>query len=449
MTQLWNSSLPSPVRSARLADNTSPLQGYGIRWKTLTRAEQVICIGIVLIPFWWALGWTWTLFALLVGIAIHDLLYHGSLRLKRPTLETIALLAFGFYYFINSNLKIDALSPSSLGLPISLWISGGLALWYIQSNNIRVRPQVMAWAFSISIVQMIMFWLVVHFVLSEPSYTPHRSLFALVTDKGEQFIRGNGNANYLYPYAPDDKGLGGFIRFSFFFSHASTCAMMVGFAGLLSLDLKNRTWTIGMLLGCLFLLFLTQTRSAWLAFPVVLTVRYFSTRSKVVLFALISVISFAVLSFPPITNALFGNYTEAIQATNNLRRDSSEVRSLIYQRTIERIPNELLLGHGINGPTVLPGFDAGRIGSHSFYLGTLLYKSGLLGTATFLIFLAALFTWLTKTKTDRPICCFLVFIYIGLNLLVEEAEIVTMLLVLLCTLLRKSEIVPTRGLRNE
>jgi O-Antigen ligase len=448
MTQLWHSPLPSSVRSAQPADDTSPLKGIWIQWKTLTRAEQVVCVGIVLIPLWWILGWTWFLFALLVGIAIHDLLHHGSLRLKRPTLETIALLAFGFYFFINSNLKTAALSPSSLGLPISLWISGGLALWYIQSNNIRVRPQVMAWAFSISIVQMIMFWLVVHFVLSEPSYTPYRSLFALLTDKGEQFIRGAGNANYLSPYAPDDKGLGGFTRFSFFFSHASTCAMLVGFAALLSLDLKNRTWTICMMSACLFLLFLTQTRSAWLAFPVVLTARYFSTRSKVVLFALIAAISFAALSFPPITN-LFDNYTEAIQATNNLRRDSSEVRGLIYQRTLERIPEELLLGHGINGPTVLPGFDAGRIGSHSFYLGTLLYKSGVLGTTTFLIFLAAFFTWLTKTKTDRPICCFLVLLYIGLNLLVEEAETVTMLLVLLCTLLRESEIVPTRGLRNE
>jgi O-Antigen ligase len=446
MTQLWH-PLPSSVRSAQPEDDTSPLQGYGIRWKTLTRAEQVVCTGIVLIPLWWALGWTWTLFTLLVGIAIHDLFHHGSLRLKHPTLETIALLAFGFYFFINSNLKTAVLSPSSLGLPISLWISGGLALWYIQSNNIRVRPQVMAWAFSISIVQMIAFWLVIHFVLSEPSYTPYRTLFGLLTDKGEKFIPGVGNANYMNPYAPYDRGLGGFARFSFFFAHASTCAMLVGFAALLSLELKNRTWSICMVLGCLFLLFLTQTRSAWLAFPVVITLRYFSTRSKVVLFALISAISFAVLSFPPVT-ALLDNYTEAIQATNNLRRDSSEVRNLIYQRTLERIPEELLIGHGVNGPTVLPGFDAGRIGSHSFYLGTLIYKSGVLGTATFLIFLAALSIWLAKTKTNRPICCFLVLLYIGLNLLVEEAETVTMLLFLLCILLQEPEIVPTRGLHN-
>jgi hypothetical protein len=445
MTQLWH-PLPSSVRSAQPENDQSPLKGIWIQWKTLTRAEQVVCTGIVLIPLWWALGWTWSLFTLLVGIAIHDLFHHGSLRLKRPTLETIALLAFGFYFFINSNLKTAVLSPSSLGGPISLWISGGLALWYIQSNNIRVRPQVMAWAFSISIVQMIVFWLVVHFVLAEPSYTPSRTLFGWLTDKGEQFVSGTGNANYLNPYGPNERGIGGLARFSFFFSHASTCAMLVGFAALLSLDMKNRTWTIGMVLACSFLLFLTQTRSAWLAFPIVLAVRYFSTRSKVALFTLISAISFAVLSFPPITDPLFGNYGEAIQATNNLRRDSSEVRSLIYQRTLERIPEELLLGHGINGPTVLPGFDPGRIGSHSFYLGTLLYKSGVLGTATFLIFLAALFTWLTKT--DRPICCFLILLFIGLNLLVEEAEIVTMLLVLLCTLLREPEIAPTRGLRN-
>jgi hypothetical protein len=39
-------------------------------------------------------------------------------------------------------------------------------------------------------------------------------------------------------------------------------------------------------------------------------------------------------------------------------------------------------------------------------------------------------------------------LYIGLNLLVEEAETVTMLLFLLCILLQEPEIVPTRGLHN-
>jgi hypothetical protein len=383
---------------------------------------------------------------LVVGVASHDIFYHGNLGLKRPTLATWALLTFSLYVFINSNLRAPEFIPSSLVNPI--WIFAALTLWYIQSNDIRIRPAVMAWAFSVSIVQMIVFWLVIHFVLSEPTYAPYRTIIGLLTDKSQKFIPGTGNANYLRPYDPEAKGFGGFARCAFFFSHPFPCVLVVGFAALLSLDMKNKFWAMYMTLGCSFLLFLTQTRSAWIAFPVMLVIRYFSNRSKVVLFTLISVVSFGVLSLPTITDALSGKYTNAIEATSNFRRDSSEVRSLIYKRTWEHLPEELLWGHGINGPTVLPGFDAGRIGSHSFFLGTLLYKSGLLGTAIFTTFLVSLLRWLAKTKTGRPRCCFLIFIYFGMNLLFEEPEMVAILLVLLCTLLREPEIVLPRGLRN-
>lgn len=444
MTQLWHSPLPSVQPEEQ--ENKGPLRGIWIEWKALTRAEQVVCACIVLIPFWWILGWLWMLPALVVMVTIHDVFYHGSLGLKRPTIATWALLTFSLYVFINSNLRAPAFVPSSLVNPI--WIFAALTLWYIQSNDIRIRPQVMAWAFSVSIAQMIVFWLVVHFVLSEPSYVPYRTIIGSLTDKSEKFIPGTGNANYLRPYDPDEKGLGGFARCSFFFSHPFPCVLVIGFAALLGLDMKNKSWAIYMTLGCSFLLFLTQTRSAWIAFPVILVARYFSNRSKVVLFALISVVSFGVLSLPPITDSLSSKYTSTIEATSNFRRDSSEVRALIYKRTLDRLPEEFLWGHGINGPTVLPGFDAGRIGSHSFFLGTLLYKSGLLGTAIFTTFLVSLLLWLAKTKTGRPRCCFLVFIYFGLNLLFEEPEIVAVLLVLLCTLLREPEIVPPRGLRH-
>jgi O-Antigen ligase len=446
MTQLWHSPLPSSVRSAQPEDDTSPLQGIWLQWKHLTRAEQVVSACIVLIPFWWILGWLWMLPALVVCIAIHDLFYHGTLRLKPPTVETWALLTFSLYVFINSNLRAPEFIPSSLINPI--WIFAALTLWYVQSNDIRIRPQVMAWAFSASVVQMIAFWLVIHFVLSEPSYVPYRTIIGSLTDKSETFIPGTGNANYLRPYDPDEKGLGGLARFSFFFSHPFPCVLVVGFAAFLGLDMKNKSWAMYMTLACSFLLFLTQTRSAWIAFPIILIARYFSNRSKVVLFALISVISFGALSLPSITDALSNRYTSTVEATSNFRRDSSEVRALIYKRTWDRLPEEFLLGHGINGPTVLPGFDAGRIGSHSFFLGTLLYKSGLLGTAVFTTFLVSLLLWLDKTKAGRPRCCFLIFIYLGMNLLFEEPEIVTVLLVLLCTLIREPEIAPPRGLHD-
>lgn len=425
--------------STRIVDDTGTLSGIWLRWDVLTQAERFVCVSIVLIPLWWWIGWGYIPLLLLFSIISYELLNHGGLRLQRPSLTVVSVIAFGLYRLVGSNLS--EIAVNSVLNPIAFWICGGLILWYIQSNDIRVRLQVVGWACSVSVAQMIVFWLVVHFVFSEPHYAPYRTLIASLTGKAEQFLPGAGNGNYLRPYEPYEKGLGGLARFSFFFSHPEVSSFVVSFTGLLALDLRNRFWSLLLLGACSFLLVICQTRSAWLSFPILLVVRWLFTTGKIwgpsIVCTLFAVASFVTLSLPPVTDALINTYTHTVEATGNFRQESTEGRAKIYERTLEDFWEAPFLGHGVNGPTVVPGYDPARIGSHSFILGTLLYKSGLLGTAIFLTFWTSFIVWLYNTRVGRSACCFLILIYFSLSSLVTEFEIVTLLLFLLCTIIRE------------
>jgi O-Antigen ligase len=451
MTQLWHSSLSSPVRTAQPEDDTSPIQGYGIRWKTLTRAEQVVCASIVLIPFWWILGWNWTLPVFVVGITIHDILRYSSLRLKRPTLAAGTLLTFGLYALASKVFHASAITPNIITGPVNLWICGGFILWYLQSNDIGVRPKVIAWAFTIIVIPMLLLWLTIHFVLSEAHYTPLRSIAGLLLDRGENFVNGTGNGNYLIPYWPEDRGLFGLSRFSCFFSYPESFALLVGFMSLLFLDVRNRLWSLLLFATCLFLLMLSGTRSVWISLSLVLAIRYLfitgQAWGKIALFALVGIVSFTVLTVPPITDFVEGTYAHTQEATGDFRKDSTKVRNELYRRTLDALGEDLVFGHGGPGPLVIPQVKTIAVGTHSFILGSLLYQLGLIGTGLFTVFWASLTFWLYQTGGSRPVCCLLTILLFTLVSGVMEFESVRMSLVLLCTLLKEPNS-PTRGLRN-
>lgn len=147
--------------STRIVDDTGTLSGIWLRWDVLTQAERFVCVSIVLIPLWWWIGWGYIPLLLLFSIISYELLNHGGLRLQRPSLTVVSVIAFGLYRLVGSNLS--EIAVNSVLNPIAFWICGGLILWYIQSNDIRVRLQVVGWACSVSVAQMIVFWLVVHF----------------------------------------------------------------------------------------------------------------------------------------------------------------------------------------------------------------------------------------------------------------------------------------------
>lgn len=204
--------------SKKVAEQNSLFKGIWIRWHILTTAERWVCANIVLLPVWWLTGLSrYMPVIILLAIAVYK-----GLHLKRPSFSVAALLAFSGYHFVGS-LLFKVLSSEDISLTWLLrlglfWFPIALLLWYIQSNNIKLRPEVVAWAFSVGVLQMIGFWLVVHFIFNERPYVYPRALFSLLTNNAEDtYEAGNGLNNYLMPYDFDDKALGGLARWSFFF----------------------------------------------------------------------------------------------------------------------------------------------------------------------------------------------------------------------------------------
>jgi hypothetical protein len=437
MTQLWHSTLPSSVRSAQPADDTSPLQGIWLRWDNLTTAEKSICAFVVLVPLWWFVGWTYTIMLIMGSCVAYEVWQGGGLRMQSPSLLVISVLCFELYKNLATILNSREVALSSV-LSLATGVCLGFILWYVESKKIYIRTEVVAWAFSVLAIEMLVFWMVAQLIFGAPHFTPWRSLAGQLTEKGERYIPGAGTSNYLIPYWPDDKLPGGLVRFAFFFPVPEDFALIAGFTVLLALDIKKRIWSLPLLSIGLFLLFLSGTRSNWIILPIVLAVRFIFVARKIggttLLSALIAFVGFFTLSLPLVTDLITDTYTTTKEATGHLRQDSTEVRAKIYERTWNAIvdaPEDFILGRGVPGLTVLPGYEPAKVGSHSFILGSLLYRMGLLGTATFLVFWTSLFLHLYTTWSTRPSSSLLMFLYISLTFTVMEVSMITYLIILL------------------
>ena len=420
-------------------------QGIWLRTQALTQAEKVVCLGIILIPIWWVIGWGVMLLLWMCGIVFYELKTHRKIRLSPPKLEVIGIILFSFYRSLSYGMNSPEIAPRVLIDPLITWGCVGILLWYIQSNNIRVRLQPVAWAFSFTICMMILWWIFCHFVIREPYYTPPRTLYAVLTDKGAYNPANLGSVgNFLVPYYLTEKGFGGLYRHNFFFPHPTVSSFAIGFAGLIALDIKNLLWSRSILAACTLLILIAQARNAWLSLSVVLVVRWILTTGKTrgitFMLALFAIASFATFSVPSVTNYITDTYSNTVETTSNFRKESTEGRQKIYQRTWESFIEEPLWGHGVNGPSVVPGYEFAGLGSESFILGTLLYKSGLVGTGVFLAFYISLLVQLCKTRKDRPLCCFLMLLYFTLASSVTEFLGLELFLLLLCTILQKSHI---------
>jgi hypothetical protein len=146
---------------------------------------------------------------------------------------------------------------------------------------------------------------------------------------------------------------------------------------------------------------------------------------------------FLLFSIPQITETTLNSYTNLTESASNVRKDSSEVRAKIYERTWDEIvtePDKLLLGRGVYGPGVLPGFEPAKVGSHSFLLGTLLYREGIIGSSIFLVFWSSLTLKLFSTRTRRPFFSLLIILLMSLTFPTMEFSMGHSFLVLLALL---------------
>ena len=410
--------------------------GIFLRWSALTVTEKVVCANIVLLPVWWLVGLV-NYMPLLFCLAIfyYEWSRYGRLSFKRPSWAVIALFAFYAYGYIDTVL-VSLHAYPSIDIPSELQLNSNklikslfefavpILVWHIQSNKYKVRLEVVTWAFSVSVVQML-FILVAVQLLPGIIDNPPRTIYAILTGKtGFDEADGvNGWSNYLVVYHDG--------RFRFFFAHNQICAAFLGFVGLIALDLKNRVWSLTLLASSLFLLSLTATRSSWLAFPAVLLIYYMLVFAKMgqawLMLSILAIVSFATLSLPPVTNLIHDTTTNVAQGVANARAGSTEIRGLVYKETLERIPNKPIFGHKTQGPPAIEGNAAFyvqdssiRIGSHSFILGDLLYQKGLLGAGLFFTAWLGLLGWFDRMRAKRPLCWFPVLIFFFLQCLVAS-----------------------------
>ncbi len=425
--------------------------GLKLRFSALSRIETIVCWLIILTPLWWLWGWSYLFIVLTLATFAYEIKQSGSLSLDTPSWVVVWALCFGCYSIIAGYAYLKSnniiFSPRQMLGVVDSWLTFALLTWYIQSKKLKIRLQVVAWSFSVLVILMLGVFLVSLVVFKQADYLPLRSLFGLLTDKGTVFEHGLGNSNYLIPYfATDESFIPGLVRYVFFFHGPESLALVAGFIALLALDLKNRPWSLTLFAGAYFISLLSGTRSVLVSLVLVVVFRYVITAGKTFGVALIltvmATVSFATFSFPPTSNLLFDSIEQTAQEVNDTRADSSQGRGEIYVQTWEKIVNapdlELLFGHVVPGESVTPNYEPAKIGTHSFYLSTLLYRSGIIGTIIFLVFWVTLFWWFYSTQTTRPLCCLLVFILFTLTFTVMELEGSVMPIILICSMLEKS-----------
>lgn len=435
------SFFPTPV-------NEPLFTGLWIRWRALTLAERFVCANLALFPCWWLAGLLYYMpLLLLVGVLVYQCQQQGKLPLRFPSAPVLLLFAFGAYQLLRLFFA-RSLTSQLLMEVVILSLCPACWLWYVQSYRIRVRLQVVAWAASVCVVQMLLLWLGIEAgILSQLFYPPRlRTLFAILARRGTDGYSNLNSSFYLAPYEPYGNIVGR-SRYNFFFVQPEFFALVTAFWGLLALELRRRFWSIGLLAASILLLLLSGTRAVWLAFPLLLTLRYLLLHLRKpwglpLFLAGVAGASFMVLSLPPVTEWVSHTLTHSSQSIDQLRADSSEIRYAIYQQTWEGFKASPIWGHLSKGEAVNPYLPFARIGTHSFILGNLLYRNGLVGTAIFVTFWVSLLHWFYKTRLGRPFVCLgmlLLYMLVSPTMeLVYEMSISSFLL-LICVTLRSPQ----------
>lgn len=427
--------------------------GVKLRFSALNKTEKVVCLSIVLTPLWWLWGWSYLLLILALSVFAYEIKQTGKLSLSRPSAIAILTLCFGLYTIITSYFYFESnnisYGPRLFLSTIDSWIASAFLLWYIQSKNLRIRFQVVAWAFSVVVIQMLVVLFVSVLIYQQRDYAPLRSIFAFITGKSAVFERGLGNRNYLIPYFSTDRGfIPGFVRYVFFFEGPEALALIAGFITLMALDIKNNTWSLLLFGSSYFISLLSGTRSVFFALLIILIIRYTVTVTAgkkfgiAFVLALMAAVSFSVFSLPLTSNIVFDNVEQTTQNVYESREDSSEARSRIYIETWKEItdaPNtELFWGHIIHGENVT-SHPTAKIGSHSFYLSTLLYRSGLIGTILFILYWTSLVWWFVSTKDSRPLSCLMILALFSVTFCVMEFEQCVLIIILISSMLQKAK----------
>ncbi len=441
MTQLYQ-----PKSSVPKAQTNNLFSGIWIRWRALTLGERFVCANIILIPIWWVAGvfFMYMPVILLGSVAVYECLQHGKIHLKRPSSLVVTFFVFGIYevvrlFFFGTKVR------GGLENVVLYTVCPACWLWYIQSKKIRIRIEAVAWACTVSVIQMFGFWLLLQFVLPTTIF-PQPNLLALLTGQADAL----SILSPLELVASTNPIINSFYRVNMFFGFPELLSVVAGFMGIVALDIKNRFWSWLLFLASIFLIFLSATRITWLVFPIVVGLRYvFSNFAKLwvppTFFAVIAAVSFTTLSIPPATNLVLDQFTQSAQSIDNMRASATDARLRVYKQTWKEFQENPLWGYRNVRKPIGEGVP---VGSHSVILGSLLYQKGLVGTVIFSFFWISLLFWFYKTRSERPLTCFCVWLlYTLVSPTLELVYVmpVSSLLILLCAAMRRPQLRSIKG----
>lgn len=438
--------------TALVNEGESLFSGIWLNWSVLTQAEKIVCLLISGIPLWWLYGWKHVFILLGLSLFAYDAWRDRKLSLTIPSVCVISGLTFGFYtllsrYFYEA-FTGGSLSPNEVLSALNSWIGPALILWYVQSRHIRVRWQVIAWAFSTVVIWMLVLWAVIFFVWKQGSYDPPRSFYGLATGKPLIYVPGAGNSNYLIAYFYTDESLiPGMVRYVYFFPGPESLALTVSFISLLALDLKNRLWSVLLFTGAIFILLTSGTRSVTLTLPIIYSLRFVLVTWKSfgawLVCSLIATLTFSIFLLPPVTDVVFNQVLGTAEAAGEARADSTEVRGEIYSQTLEEVMEssnaKFFFGHVNTGRGVLPGYEPAKVGTHSLILGTMIYRAGVVGTLIFAVHWIT-FVWTAwKNYDEKPLAFILIFIIFSMTFITMEIELPVMPIAILSVIAYEPE----------
>ena len=196
------------------------------------------------------------------------------------------------------------------------------------------------------------------------------------------------------------------MRFYGFLDYSNLVVFMVLMLFPFAIDFfkRNRIMVIVLSIACLFIIYITDSRSGALLFLLLLLIYFivcrndrnieFLKKNKFLIFITLTLIFIFVIAI--FHNHIYTYYLKIMQ----MRTGSNSMRSFIYTSSINRMLSESpIIGIGIKD--YLPNFGY-PYGSHSTYLGVF-YKAGIIGGIIYMASMVILFIRVIKIQCNNII----------------------------------------------
>jgi len=169
------------------------------------------------------------------------------------------------------------------------------------------------------------------------------------------------------------------IRWQFFAPWAPALGLIGTIYFVLSLQETDKKWRWAGIVGSIFMCFISASRIAILALPIVFLISWLLTNFKQpLIYIVLGFTSFITALFTPLIRTTAEDF---LQAFSSYRTTSTDTRNYLYRLALERWQKEApIWGHG--AITLAPRFTKGStllyIGTHHTWYG-ILYTNGVVG----------------------------------------------------------------------